>query len=308
MRKFMRLASAATASCVLSAFAQAQQLQPLAPPPDFDKAVIKTTDLGNRTYMLEGEGGNITVAVADDGVIMVDSQFAPMHDKIKAAITALTRQPIKYLIITHFHRDHTGGNEAFGKDGATIVAHENVRSVLASGSKNGLTGNIVPPAPAVALPKETYRDAMTVRLQGRSVDLKHIPDVHTNGDTYVYLADANVLATGDIVFFGRYPNIDFLYGGSINGMIRGVDVMLQTAKDDTKIVPGHGPVGNKAMVREYRQMLADARDRVQTLIAAGKTEDEVVGAKPNADYDAKYKMDERSIGNFVRVVYRSLKK
>jgi|RhiMethySRZTD1v2_1073278.scaffolds.fasta_scaffold51980_2 glyoxylase-like metal-dependent hydrolase (beta-lactamase superfamily II) len=287
--------------------AHAQQNQPLAPAPDFDKVMIKSTDLGNKTYMLEGEGGNITVAVANDGVIMVDSQFAPLHDKIKAAIAAITSQPIRYLLITHFHRDHTGGNEAFGKDGATIVAHENVKAVLASGSRNGLTGNIVPPASPIALPKETFKDTMTVRLQGRAAELRHPGDVHTNGDATIYFADANVLATGDIVVFGRYPNIDFAYGGSIDGMIRGVDEVIAFAKDDTKIVPGHGPLGTKAMIRDYRQMLVDVRDRIQRLKAAGKSEDEVVAAKPNADYDAKLRLDERSIGNFIRVVYRSLK-
>src|SRR5437868_4118262 len=220
----MRTIAAAVALVALGAIAQAQQPQPLAPPPNFDAVVIKTTDLGNRTYMLEGEGGNITVAVADDGVIMVDSQFAPLHGKIKAAIAALTSQPIRYLIITHFHRDHAGGNEAFGKDGATIVAHENVKSRLASGSRNGLTGNVVPPAPAIALPKQTFTDEVIIRLQGRAAAVRHIPAVHTDGDAYVYFADANVLATGDIVTFGRYPNIDFVYGGSIDGMIRGVDI------------------------------------------------------------------------------------
>jgi cyclase len=302
----MRLTAAAAAIVVLGAHANAQ-LQPIAPPPNFDAVVIKTTDLGNQTYMLEGEGGNITVAVADDGVIMVDSQFAPLHGKIKAAIATLTSQPVRYLIITHFHRDHAGGNEAFGKDGATIVAHENVKSRLASGSRNGLTGNLVPPAPAIALPKEIYKDTMTVRLKGRTAELRHPVDVHTDGDTYVYFGDANVLVTGDLVFFGRYPNIDFAYGGSIDGMIRGVDELIQFAKDDTKIVPGHGPVGTKAMTRDYRQMLVDARDRIAKLKAAGKPEDEVVAAKPNADYDAKFGLDARSIGNFVRVVYRSLK-
>ena len=303
----MRLIAAATTIVALAVPAQAQQLQPLAPAPDFDKVVIKTTDLGNRTYMLEGEGGNITVAVADDGVIMVDSQFAPLYGKINAAIAALTQQPIRYLIITHFHRDHTGGNEAFGRDGATIVAHENVKTHLATGTRNGLTGNKVPPAPAIALPTETYKDTMTVRLQGRAAELKHPVDAHTDGDTYIYFADANVLVTGDIVFFGRYPNIDFLYGGSIDGMIRGVDDLLNFAKDDTKIVPGHGPVGTKAIMREYRQMLVEARDRIQKLKAAGKTEDEVVAAKPNADYDAKFGSDARATGNFIRVIYRSLK-
>jgi cyclase len=310
MRKTLTSAAAAAVIGLLGLLgpqAHAQQPQPLAPTPDFDKVVIKTTDLGNKTYMLEGEGGNITVAVANDGVIMVDSQFAPLHDKIKAAITAISNQPIRYLLITHFHRDHTGGNEAFGKDGATIVAHESVKAHLASGTRNGLTGNIVPPAPPIALPKETFKDTMTVRLQGRAAELRHPADVHTDGDSTIYFADANVLATGDIVVFGRYPNIDFAYGGSIDGMIRGVDEVIAFAKDDTKIVPGHGPLGTKAMIREYRQMLVDVRERIQKLKAAGKNEDEVVAAKPNADYDAKLRLDERSIGNFVRVVYRSLK-
>jgi glyoxylase-like metal-dependent hydrolase (beta-lactamase superfamily II) len=148
---------------------------------------------------------------------------------------------------------------------------------------------------------------MTLRLQGRTAELKHPVDVHTDGDTYIWFADANVLVAGDLVFFGRYPNIDFLYGGSIDGMIRGVDGLLEFAKDDTRIVPGHGPAGTKAMMRDYRQMLVEARDRIAKLKAAGKTEDEVVAAKPNADYDAKFGVDARAIGNFVRVVYRSLK-
>jgi glyoxylase-like metal-dependent hydrolase (beta-lactamase superfamily II) len=287
--------------------AQAPQ-PPTTPPPDFEKTEIKTTDLGNRTYMLEGEGGNIVAAVADDGVIMVDDQFAPLHDKIKAAIAAITKQPIRTLILTHFHRDHTGGNEAFAKDGAIIVAHESVKTHLAAGTRNGLTGNVVPPAPAIALPKQTFTDTMTVELKGRRAELRHIANIHTDGDTYVYFADANVLATGDIVTFGRYPNIDYVYGGSIDGMIRGVDIVLQAAKDDTKIVPGHGPLGTKAMVRDYRRILVDTRDRIQKLIAAGKSEDEAVAAKPNADYDAKLKLSAQAAGNYVRVVYRSLKK
>jgi cyclase len=204
-------------------------------------------------------------------------------------------------------RDHTGSAEAFGRDGAIIVAHETVKTHMAAGTRNGLTGNLVPPAPAIALPKETFTDTTTVRLQGRTAELRHSPAVHTDGDTYVYFPDANVLATGDIVFFARYPNIDFAYGGSIDGMIRGTDELLNFAKDNTTIVPGHGPVGTKAMMRDYRQMLVTARDRIQKLKAAGMSEDEVVAAKPNADYDAKYGLDARSNGNFARVVYRSLR-
>jgi glyoxylase-like metal-dependent hydrolase (beta-lactamase superfamily II) len=284
--------------------AEAQPLQPSTPRPDFSTVAIKTTELGNRTYMLEGEGGNVVVAVGDDGVIMIDNQFAEMHDKI----TKLTPQPIRYLVLTHFHRDHTGGNEAFANDGASIVAHETIKAHLAMGTRNGLTGNVVPPASSRALPAQTFKDAMTLRVRGRTAALRHLANVHTDGDTTIYFPDANVFVTGDIVFFGRYPNIDFAYSGSIDGMIRGVDEVLAFATDDMKIVPGHGPVGTKAQVRDYRQMLVDARERVAKAIAAGMTEDQVVAAKPNADYDAKLRSNAQQAGNFVRVVYRSLKK
>jgi glyoxylase-like metal-dependent hydrolase (beta-lactamase superfamily II) len=232
--------------------------------------------------------------------------FPQMYGKIKAAIAAVTSQPVRYVVNTHFHRDHTGGNEAFGKDGAVVVAHENVARVLASGSRNGLSCAMTPPVPEIALPKETYKDTMTLRLKGRTAELRHPVDVHTDGDTTITFADANVLVAGDLVFFGRYPNIDFVYGGSIDGMIRGTDELLNVAKEDTTIVPGHGPAGSKAMMRDYRTMLVAARERIAKLKAAGKSEEEVVAAKPTADYDAKFGVNERAIGNFLRVVYRSL--
>src|SRR5215468_9604154 len=307
-----RLMPAATALVALADVAQAQQppCLPPTPVPNFDSAVIRTTDLGNRIYMLEGVsgtvGGNVVVAVGDDGVILVDNMFPEMVGKIKAAMAAITPQPVRYVVNTHFHRDHTGGNEAFARDGAVIVAHENLKRVLASGSRSGLNCATVPPVPQIALPKETYKDTMTLRLKGRTAELKHPVDVHTDGDTTIYFADANVLVAGDLVFFGRYPNIDFVYGGTIDGMIRGTDALLNFAKEDTKIVPGHGPAGNKAMMRDYRKMLAEARERIAKLKAAGKTEEEVVAAKPTADYDAKFGVNERAIGNFLRVVYRTL--
>src|SRR5262245_3902534 len=305
----MRDRLAATFAFVIFASASAaQSLQPSTPRPDFATVEIKTTELGNRMFMLEGEGGNVVVALTDEGVIMIDNQYAELHDKLKAAIARLTPQPIRYVVLTHFHRDHTGGNEAFAKDGATIVAHETIKSRLAAGTMNGLTGNKVPPAPPVALPKQTFKDTMTLRLGGRAAELKHLADVHTDGDTTIYFPDAKVFVTGDVVFFGRYPNIDFANKGSIDGMIKGVDQVLAFATDDMKIVPGHGPIGTKAQIREYRQMLVDARERVAKAIAAGMTEDQIVAAKPNADYDAKLHSNAQQAGNFVRVVYRSLKK
>ena len=267
----------APAFVALAMNAQAQQ------PPDFSKIEVKTTNLGNNTYELEGAGGNVTVAVTKDGVIMVDGQFAPMHDKLKAAIAAITPLPVKYLINTHFHGDHTGGNAAFARDGAVVVAEINVKKRLAEGTTNGLTGAKTPPADAAALPAKTYESSTTVKLDGRTAKLGHPAHAHTDGDTYVYFADANVLSTGDIFTNGRYPNIDFANGGNIKGMIAGVDTYLKIANDKTKIVPGHGAVAGKAELQAYRVMLVAARDRVAKLIKAGKSEQETVAANPMAD-------------------------
>src|SRR6266851_5729494 len=276
------------------------------PPPDFSKVEIKTTDLGDNIYMLEGQGGNITVAVGKDGIIMVDGQYAPLHDKIKAAIEAISNKPIKYLINTHFHGDHTGGNELFAKDGVTIVAQVNVKNRLSAGTSNGLTGAKTPPAPPAALPSDTYTNFSKIRLEGRIADLKHIANAHTDGDTYVWFKTANVLSTGDTFTNGRYPNIDFANGGNIRGMIAATDAYLKLVNARTKIVPGQGPLADKASLMEYRTMLISTHDRMAKLVKEGKSEDEVVAAKPFAVFDAKWAPTELASNNFVRVVYHSL--
>jgi cyclase len=191
----------AAAALLLAASALAQQSA--APPPappliQWEKIEIKTTDLGQNTYMLEGQGGNITVAIGTEGILMVDSQFAPLSDKIKNAIRAISPLPIKYLVNTHFHGDHTGGNENFAKDGVVIVAHDNIRVRLAAGTTGGLTGVRAPPRPPEALPQQTYfGGTLTLEVGGRTGRLTHVANAHTDGDTWVYFADANVLATGD---------------------------------------------------------------------------------------------------------------
>jgi glyoxylase-like metal-dependent hydrolase (beta-lactamase superfamily II) len=291
---------------LLAGGAVAQQPPAATPPPDFSKVEIKTTDLGDNMYMLEGQGGNITVAVAKDGIIMVDGQYAPLHDKIKAAISNVSMLPIKYLINTHFHGDHTGGNEPFAKDGATVVSEINVKSRLAAGTTNGLTGVKTPPVPEAALPSKTYTGAFHIRLRGRVADLKHIEHAHTDGDTYVWFKTANVLSTGDTFTNGRYPNIDFANGGNIKGMIAATDAYLKLVNAKTRIVPGHGPLADKAVLAEYRTMLMTARDRMAKLVKEGKSEDEVVAAKPFADLDAKWAPTELASKNFIRVVYHSL--
>src|SRR3954469_24157775 len=221
------LALLATSAVLFAGAAGAQQspAPPAAPFIDWDKIPIKTTDLGNNTYMLEGQGGNITVAVGTDGIIMVDGQFAPLSAKIKAAIKAISPLPVKYLINTHFHGDHTGGNANFAKDGATVVAHDNIRVRLAAGTVSGLTGQMVPPVPAEGLPKQTYYGgSFTLEAGGRKAQLTHVANAHTDGDTWVYFADANVLATGDTVNnLKRYQTIDYRNGGDVRGMIRVAD-------------------------------------------------------------------------------------
>jgi cyclase len=301
----VKIAVAATLMA-LSGSAIAQAPPAASPPPDFSTVEIKTTDLGNDVYMLEGQGGNITVAVAKDGIIMVDGQFAPLHDKIKAAIEAISKQPIKYLVNTHYHGDHTGGNELFAKDGVTIVSQINVRNRLAAGTTNGLTGAKTPPAPQDALPSDTYTNFSKIRLAGRVADLKHIANAHTDGDTYVWFKTANVLATGDTFANGRYPNIDFANGGNIKGMIAAADAYLKLTNARSKIVPGHGPLGDRAALIEYRTMLVTARDRMEKLVKDGKSEDDAVAAKPFADLDAKWAPTELASKNFIRVVYHSI--
>jgi len=307
------LATLSAATMTLAGFAYAQQ-PPAAPPAppliDWNSIKIDTTDLGNKTYMLTGRGGNITVAVGTDAVIMVDGQFAPLSDRIKAAIRALAPVPVRYLINTHYHGDHTGGNENFAKDGVVVVAHDNIRVRLAAGTMNGLTGARAAPRPAEALPKQTYvGGSITVEAGGRKAVLTHIANAHTDGDTWVYFPDANVLATGDTFNnLKRYQNIDFANGGDVRGMIRAMDTYLRVANDSTKIVPGHGPLATRADVVAFRDMLVTSRDRIEKLFNEGKTEQEVIALKPLADLDATWANNPQHATGHTRNVYNSFKR
>src|SRR5262247_4149978 len=300
--KHIAIAALASAAVLSAGAAQAQA-------PDFSKVEIKTTDLGNKTYMLEGQGGNITVAVGTDGIIMVDTQFAPLHDKIKAAIAKISPLPVKYVINTHYHGDHVDGNALFRKAGATIVAHDNLRIRMAAGTTNMLTGNKVAPAAADAIPTMTYQVGdMKVQVGGRTAELKHVINAHTDGDTWVYFPDANVLALGD-TFNRNYPNIDWSNDGGIDGMVLAADRFLKAANDNTKIVPGHGSLATKADLQEFRDMLVTARDRVKKLYDEGKTEQQVLAMDPLADLNTKWAAQQglSSGPSFLRNVYNSFR-
>lgn len=311
MRKNLSIAALVCANLFLAGTAFAQQPTPKAPPAppliDWAKIEIKTTDLGNNTYMLEGQGGNITVAVGSDGIIMVDGQFAPLSDKIKAAIKTVSPLPVKFLINSHYHGDHTGGNENFAKDGVVIVGHDNIRVRLAAGTANAVTGNRAPARPAEAWPTRTFVGGeMTLEVGGRKAQLTHIANAHTDGDTWVYLADANVLSTGDTFNnLKRYQNIDYGNGGDVRGMIRALETYIRVADASTKIVPGHGPLAKRADLIQFRDMLVTAHDRIEKLFKEGKTEAEVVALKPLADLDKTWAANEAQATFNTRNVYNS---
>jgi len=275
---------------------------------DFSKVQIATTELGNHAYMLAGQGGNMTALVGGDGIILVDTEFAPLHDKIKAAIAAISPQPVKYIVNTHYHGDHTGGDAPFIKEGVTVIAQNNVKQRLLTGTDNGVNGAKVAPVGPDAVPTKTYRSGtLTLRVKGVSATVGHIANAHTDGDSYVWFRNANVLATGDIVALGRYPSIDTGNGGNIKGIIAGVGFYIMMVNDKTKVVPGHGPLTDKAGLVAYRKMLIEARDRVAKLVKAGKSEQEAIAAHVFADWDGKYNANDQQSANFTRVVYESLK-
>jgi cyclase len=279
--------------------------------PDPSLAQIKTTNLGRKTYMLEGQGGNILIVIGDDGIIMVDAELAPLHDKIKAAITGNANLPIKYLVDTHFHGEQTGGNAPFHRDGAIVVAQDNVRVRLLAGTTNSLNYNRSAPAPADAIPSETYvGGTKIVAIRGREALLTHATNAHTDGDSWIYLADANVIFTGDLFYNnGVYPMIDYANGGDIRGMVRANEAFLALATPETKIASSRGSaVAGKAQVTAFRDMLATARDRMAEMVGKGMTEAEAVAARPFTDLDPTWAGSERDAVNFIRMAFNSFRR
>ena len=254
--------------------------------PDFSKVEIKTTKLSGNFYTLEGQGGTIGVLAGPDGVFMVDAQFAPLTDKIVAAIKQISPGPIKYMVNTHVHGDHTGGNENLAKLGVTILSREELRKRLANPAPgaNGAPGT---PAPAAALPVITFSAPTIVHMNGEDIQLIPIPSAHTDGDTLVKFPNADVIMTGDFYRSIGYPNIDRANGGSLNGMLAGLNQIIALAGPNTKIVPGHGAVVDKSAIAAHRDMIVAVRDKIAPMVKKGMTLDQVTAAKPTADFDAK---------------------
>jgi len=274
--------------------------------PDFSKVEIKANRVTDKFYTLDGQGGTIGVLFGPDGVFMVDTQFAPLSDKIAAAIKRLTPQPIKFVVNTHVHGDHTGGDENFGKLGATIISREELRYRLAYPNPNA-NGTPGVPMPAAGLPRVTYRDLLTMRMNGEDIQMIAIPRAHTDGDTLVVFPGLDVIMTGDFYRSIQYPNVDRANGGSLQGLIDGLGVVIGHAGPNTKIIPGHGPTVDRNAVVAHRDMALAVRDRVARQIEQGKSEDEVVAAKVTADLDSKMQEVGTTGERFVRQVYAELK-
>jgi cyclase len=277
---------------------------------DWDKIQIKTIDLGNKTYRLEGQGGNITVAVGSDGIIMVDTQFAPLSDKIKAAIKAISPLPIKYAIVTHYHGDHTGGIANFQKDGTIVIAQDNIRVRLTAGTTNATTGGKMAPQSGDAIPKETYVGGdKIIEVGGRKAILTHYYNAHTDGDTGVYFPDANVIATGDIMNSNhRYQQADYGNGGDVRGMVRATNAWLKQGNAQTKVQTGHGPLADLKVVAAYNEMAKTVVERVGKLVNEGKTEAEVIALDPLKDLNATWAADPAAATNFLKQAYNSFKR
>lgn len=301
----MKIVSAA--SLAVAALALAGEVLAQAPAaPDYSKVQIRTVKLAPNFYVLNGQGGAIGVLTGPDGVLMVDSQFAPLTEKIVAAIRQVSNEPIRFLINTHVHPDHTGGNENLGKMGVLIFAREELRNRLAhpNPGANGAPGT---PAPAAALPVVTYDSPITFHIDGEEVHAIPIPKAHTDGDTLVQFPNANVIMIGDYVRTLGYPNIDRNNGGSLKGMLAGIDTAIGLCNAQTKVVPGHGEITDRNGLIAHRDMIIAIRDKIAPLVAQGKTLQEVMAAKPTADYDAKVPQSNTTTERFVSQVYAELK-
>ena len=272
----------------------------------WDSIQVRVHPLRGGIYMLTGAGGNIGLSVGDDGAFLVDDQYAPLSAKILAAVKTVTPLPVKFVVNTHWHGDHTGGNENIGKSGALIVAHQNVRKRMSTEQFNQIFNRRTPASPAAALPVVTFTDSVSFHINGDELVAFHIPPAHTDGDAVIHFTRANVIHMGDTFFNGNYPFVDVSSGGHVNGIIGVADRVLAMCTAETRIIPGHGPVSGCDDLRAYRNVVATIRDRVQALVAQGRTLEQIRAAAPTKEFDAQWGRGFIRPDVFVELVYRSL--
>ena len=245
-----------------------QALPALAQQRDFSQVQIKATKVAGNIHMLEGAGGNIGVSVGKDGILIVDDQFAPLADKIRAALKGLGAGKLKFVLNTHWHGDHTGGNQEFGPE-APIIAHDNVRKRLAA--EQTVLGETTPPAPPEALPVITFAESLSVHFNGEEIEVIHFPHGHTDGDSVIFFTKSNVVHMGDDFFAGRFPFVDIASGGNALGLARNIEQVIQRLPADVKIIPGHGPLSTVDDLKRYHRMLVETTNLVRQKMQAGKT-------------------------------------
>jgi glyoxylase-like metal-dependent hydrolase (beta-lactamase superfamily II) len=254
---------------VLFVFAGAAQAQT-----DFSKVQMKATKVAGNVYMLEGAGGNIGVSVGDDGLLIVDDQFAPLADKIRAALKGLADKKLRFILNTHWHGDHTGSNVAFGPE-ATIIAHDNVRKRLATEQKSTVFNSTTPASPKEALPVITFDQSLSVHFNGEDIRAIHFPHGHTDGDSVIFFSASNVVHLGDDFFAGRFPFVDLESGGSVEGLVKNIGELVNKIPADAKLIPGHGPISTLDDLKSYHRMLQQTTEIVRGKITAGKTLDQI---------------------------------
>jgi glyoxylase-like metal-dependent hydrolase (beta-lactamase superfamily II) len=273
---------------------------------NFEAVEISTIPVAPALHMMVGRGGNLAVSTGEDGVFLVDDQYAPLTEKIRAAIATVSDAPIRFVLNTHWLGDHTGGNENLGRAGVLIFAHDNVRKRLSAEQFMEALDRRVPPSPEAALPVVTFTDTVTFHLNGDEMHVFHLPPAHTDGDALVHFRRANVIHMGDIYFSRGFPFVDLSSGGSVEGVIAAVDLVLAMADANTKLIPGHGPLSNRAELEKYRGMLVAIRDRIRGALAGGQTLDQVLAARPTREFDQAWGKGFIDPERFVRIVYRSL--
>ena len=272
----------------------------------FDSVEIQTIKAADGIYMLTGKGGNIGLSTGTDGVFLIDDQFAPLTDKILAAITQVSDKPVKFVLNTHWHPDHTGGNENLGSSGTVIIAHDNVRKRLSVDNFIELF-NMQSPAMATAgLPVITFGDAVTFHLNGEEILVLHVVSAHTDGDAIVHFKQANVIHAGDTYFSGMYPFIDGNSGGSNDGYIKAVDQVLALADDKTVIIPGHGPISHKQELTAWRDMLKTIIDRIRAMVRENASLEQVQAGTPTRAFDEKYGGGFFNNETFVKMLYQNM--
>jgi cyclase len=305
-RNFMQLGLAAGAAAMLPRAMSAQAAKAAQPHASAATTPIKTIRLYDNVYLLQGEGGNMALQTGPEGNVLIDASYAPAVQRILKAIAAVSKDAPFALINTHWHGDHTGGNEGIHAAGYTIFAHQNTRERLSSPQTMRLLHTTTPAAPVGAWPTITFADTLHIWRNGDQLDLVHFAPAHTDTDISIRFHKANVLHVGDIWFNATYPFIDEGTGGSIGGMIRAVEKALAVTGNDTKIIPGHGPLGSKADFQTYHDFLAAVRDKVAALKAGGASEQEVIAKRPTAEFDSTLAKGFMNADTFVGIVYRTL--